>query len=140
MSRRYWPAVAWTRYGFPGGVPARGGAAFSDLIKAALAHVHFGTIHPFLDGNGRIGRLLIALTLHAVRYDGDWEAWLDFFLEGIQVTATGAVDTADRLVTLFRENALEEMGVVEEVTGRQRDRVYVYRRYLNILNEGGEPL
>jgi Fic family protein len=43
--------------------------------------------------------------LDGVRYDGDWEAWLDFFLEGVQVTATGAVDTADRLVTLFREDA-----------------------------------
>jgi len=83
--------------------------------------------------------------LDAVRYDGNWEAWLDFFLEGVQVTAAGAVDTADRLVTLFREDAqqihaLEQMGIVDEVTGRQRDRVYVYRRYLDILNEGAQPL
>ena len=189
---------------------------FSALIKAALAHVQFETIHPFLDGNGRIGRLLIALTLHqdgilhepllylslyfkqnraeyyrlldTVRYDGDWEAWLDFFLEGVHTTATGAVETANRLVALFQEDAariqglgrsapntlrvfdafrsrpvasikdvrrrtgvtaptagraidaLEELNIVEEITGRQRDRIFAYRRYLNILNEGAEPL
>ncbi len=99
------------------------------LIKVALAHVQFETIHPFLDGNGRVGRLLITLLLcHAgvlaqpllyqslyfkqnraeyywlldqVRAEGDWEAWLDFFLEGVQTTAAGAVTTARRLVDLF---------------------------------------
>jgi len=99
------------------------------LVKAALAHVQFETIHPFLDGNGRLGRLLIALLLHhggllsqpllylslyfkqhravyyehldRVRVHGDWEAWLDFFLEGVEQTALGAVQTAQRLVTLF---------------------------------------
>ena len=99
------------------------------LVRIALAHVQFETIHPFLDGNGRVGRLLVTLLLlHAgvlrepllylslylkqhkstyyrllneVRETGDWEAWLDFFLEGVQVTAEGAVTTARRLLELF---------------------------------------
>lgn len=99
------------------------------LLKAALAHVQFETIHPFLDGNGRLGRLLIVLLLHhggllaepllylslyfkehrpvyydlldRVRTTGDWEAWVDFFLEGVEQTARSAVQTARRLVDLF---------------------------------------
>ena len=99
------------------------------LVRTGLAHVQFETIHPFLDGNGRVGRLLITLLLcHArvlsepllylslylkqnratyydlmerVRHDGDWEAWLAFFLEGARVTAEGAVRTARRLGDLF---------------------------------------
>jgi len=188
----------------------------SPLVKAALAHVQFETIHPFLDGNGRIGRLLIALIVHSehvlsqpllylslffkqhrseyyrlldkCRVEGDWEAWLDFFLEGVVETASGAVETANRLRDMFETdaravrklgraapnaarifdefrrrplssisdlarranvafptasravNALKRLGIVEEITGRQRNRVYAYRRYIAILNEGAEPL
>jgi len=98
------------------------------LIKAALAHVQFETIHPFLDGNGRLGRLLITFLfcaegtlrepllylslyfkqhreqyydlLQSVRLTGDWEAWLRFFLTGVEETASQAAQTARALMTL----------------------------------------
>jgi len=98
------------------------------LLKAALSHVQFETIHPFLDGNGRLGRLLITLLLweqkvlrkpmlylslcfktyrqyyyellNNVRLTGDWEAWLDFFAEAVMVTAIQAVETAQQLLDL----------------------------------------
>jgi len=186
------------------------------LIKAALAHVQFETIHPFLDGNGRIGRLLIAFILHhdgvlsqpllylslyfkqhraeyyrlldLVRREGDWEAWIDFFLEGVEQTASNAVETARRLVALFQEDertiqgmgrrastvlrvfrvfcerpliSLNQMcertglsfpaaskavgvmvtaGILREITGQRRNRVFAYGKYLAILSEGTEPL
>ncbi len=102
------------------------------LLKAALAHVQFETIHPFLDGNGRLGRLLITLLLcehkvlrepmlylslyikmhrqyyyellNNVRLNGDWEAWLDFFAEAVVVTATQAVETAQQLLDLSNQD------------------------------------
>ena len=102
------------------------------LVRAALAHVQFETIHPFLDGNGRIGRLLITLLLcnegvlsepmlylslylkknraayyellQRVRLTGDWEAWLDFFLDGVTETALQAADTVARLLALFQND------------------------------------
>lgn len=186
------------------------------LIKAGLLHVQFETIHPFLDGNGRIGRLLVTLflcvhgvlrspllylslylksrradyyrLLQEVREQGAWEAWLEFFLDGVAVTANQAFDAATRIVTLFKEDReritaasdragsalrvhdllqqnpfvtanllvertgltaptvnatlaeLERLGIVEEVTGRRRGRVFGYRQYLAILNEGTDPL
>jgi len=190
------------------------GNPYPALIKAALAHVQFETIHPFLDGNGRIGRLLIAFILHhdgllsqpllylslyfkqhrseyyrlldIVRMEGDWEAWLDFFLEGVEQTASNAVETARRLLSLFQRDeqviqkagrsastllrvfrvlcerplatlnqvrersglsfpavshamaALAQLGIVREVTGQRRHRIFAYNEYLNILNEGTE--
>lgn len=186
------------------------------LIKAGLLHVQFETIHPFLDGNGRIGRLLVTLylcvhgvlrkpllylslylkthradyyrLLQEVREHGAWEAWLDFFLTGVADTANQAFDAATRIVELFKHDReritgeserpgsalrihdllqqnpyltanllvertglsaptvnaaladLERLGIVEEVTGRRRGRVFGYRRYLAILSEGTDPL
>jgi len=109
------------------------------LLKAALAHVQFETIHPFLDGNGRLGRLLITLLLcdqkvlrepmlylslyfkthrqyyyellNHVRLTGDWEAWLDFFAEAVIVTATQAVETAQQLVDLANKDRDEISGL-----------------------------
>ncbi len=109
------------------------------LLKAALIHVQFETIHPFLDGNGRLGRLLITLLLceqkvlqkpmlylslyfkthrqyyyellDNVRLTGDWEAWLDFFAEAIIVTATQAVETAQQLLALSQEDVNKISGI-----------------------------
>ena len=109
------------------------------LVKAALAHVQFETIHPFLDGNGRLGRLLIVLMLvdggilrqpllylslffkqhrsryyellNEVRQQGDWEAWIAFFLEGVESTAAAAVDSAHRLLDLFRSDEMKLTGL-----------------------------
>jgi Fic family protein len=186
------------------------------LIKAALAHVQFETIHPFLDGNGRVGRLLITFLLCAekalsepilylslyfkthrqeyyehlqrVRTEGDWEQWLRFFLTGVMQTAEQATDAARSILSLFEKDRakieklgrpagsalrmheylqrkpitsvtmaakklglteptiraslshMQKLGIVKEMTGRQRNRLFVYRRYLDILDEGTEPL
>jgi Fic family protein len=186
------------------------------LIKAGLLHVQFETIHPFLDGNGRIGRLLVTLylcvhgvlrqpllylslylkahradyyrLLQEVRENGAWEAWLEFFLDGVAETANQAFEATSRIVALFKEDReritigseragsalrvhdllqqnpfltanrlvkatglstptvnaaladMQRLGIVEEVTGRRRGRVFGYRGYLAILKEGTAPL
>jgi Fic family protein len=192
------------------------GSGLPALIKAGLLHVQFETIHPFLDGNGRIGRLLVTMflcvqgvmrspllylslylktnradyyrLLQEVRERGAWEAWLEFFLDGVAETANQAFDAATRIVQLFKEDReritadsdrassalrihdflqqnpfltatllvertglttptvnaaltdLVRLGIVEEVTGRRRGRVFGYKRYIAILNEGTDPI
>ena len=102
------------------------------LLKAALAHVQFETIHPFLDGNGRLGRLLVTFLLCAegvlrepmlylslyfkghrdeyyrllqeVRVGGDWESWLSFFFTGVAETSNHAAETVTGLLRLFESD------------------------------------
>lgn len=186
------------------------------LIRAGLAHVQFETIHPFLDGNGRLGRLIVTLMLceagvlrepilylslflknrrqdyyrllQEVRFDGAWEAWIEFFLTGVAETAEQAADTARDVMSLFDHdraaiaglgraapsalrvqeflqkrplvtigavanelkisvptvtktlNLMAGAGIVREITGRQRGRVFEYPKYLRLLDKGTEPL
>jgi len=191
-------------------------AATPVLLKTALAHVQFETIHPFLDGNGRLGRLLITLLLcsekvlrepllylslylktHRSRYyellgevraRGDWEAWIEFFGEAVAEVSQQAVQTAKELSALSNTDSrrisesgrtagtdlrvhsallahpvttagrlctqtglsaatvnsslrrLEGMGIVAELTQRQRNRVFSYSSYVAIMSRGTEPI
>ncbi len=186
------------------------------LVKTALIHVQFETIHPFLDGNGRLGRLLITLLLCAdgalaapilylslhfkehrqlyydllqdVRLTGDWERWCAFFLDGVTETATQAARDAKAIIDLLERDRvrigqigkaansalkihsyllrrpylsitkaaaaldisvpsmtntvrkLTEIGLLKELTGQSRNRIFAYKSYLDILSAGTEPL
>lgn len=180
------------------------------LIKAALVHVQFETIHPFLDGNGRLGRLLITLMLcdsgilkapllylslffkvhrqeyyrllNEVRSTGDWEAWLSYFMEAVTLTSRQAVSTARQIIRQISHDRqtikqtgrsaettmavfdcftrklitdskhiiaetglspatvnsalskLQKLGIVTEITGKKRDKVYSYAMCMDVLN------
>jgi len=186
----------------------------SALIKSALLHAQFETIHPFLDGNGRVGRLLITLLLcaegvlkepmlypslffkanreqyynllQAIRTEGDWEKWIEFFADAVRETAESAVKAANQLMQVADEDRkkirsigraassalrvhqallqkpvisipkacqlsglwtttvttvmkqLEKLGIVKEITGARRNRLYSYISYMKILNKGTE--
>jgi Fic family protein len=186
------------------------------MVQAGLMHVQFESIHPFLDGNGRLGRLLITLLLCAkgalsepllflslffklhrsryyellqrVRTEGAWEEWLAFFLDGAASTAQEATDIAERTVKLFAKDRgkiekigrasksalrvhelmqthpylrigtatralkltvptvtsalkhLIELGIVKEISGKQRDRLFAYSQYVRMVSGDTEPL
>ena len=187
-----------------------GGTELPPMVRVALVHAQFETIHPFLDGNGRIGRLLIAALfehwkllaeplmylsaylkqhqaeyyrrLSAIRTEGDWEGWVTFFLEGVAVAAEQAerniIEVASlvaadrkrllqspkagpasyrlfemlpmmprltiervrqRLDTSFPTataavKALEDLGIVAEMTGQKKNRSYSYQAYVDLLS------
>src|SRR5581483_11059040 len=183
-------------------------SAMAPLVRCALAHAQFETIHPFSDGNGRIGRLLIAMMLcqmkkleqpllyislyllqnrreyydrlTAVRTKGDWLGWVKFFLLGIELTAKEAVAVSEKLVALQSDigkvlegqrrgpelirllyeypiidargvkrhlditldtaivwlQKFEELGILREITGQKRGRVYRFDRYIDTLDDG----
>ena len=184
------------------------------LLKAGMAHAQFETIHPFLDGNGRIGRLLITFILchdkvlekpllylslyfkkhrseyyerlDATRRDGDWEGWIKFYLNGVYEISKQAMDAAKAIMDIQNDhrnaisrlgkaaptalsllnmlylspiatvpgvaktlgvsqpaarnavNALVDLGILLETSGKKRDRVYLYESYLSIIREGTE--
>ncbi|PHS22566.1 MAG: cell filamentation protein Fic [Robiginitomaculum sp.] len=186
------------------------------IVKAGIAHLQFETIHPFLDGNGRLGRLLITLylcsegileepllylslylkthrktyyqLLNEVRDHGRWEVWLEFFLVGVKEVAEQANAAARRISNIFEGDTqkisnlkraatmarkvhevmrqrpivtialitklcdttvptatnalgnLEKLGIVHEITGKERGRVYAYTKYLEVLDEGTDPI
>lgn len=179
------------------------------LIKIALVHAQFETIHPFLDGNGRIGRLLIAALLEdwgllpqplmylsgylkqhqmeyyrqlaIIRTEGDWESWVAFFLEGVATAAADAESSIITIASMVAEDrrrllespkagpasyrlfellpmmprftiervrreldtsfptataavkVLEDLGIVNEVTGQKKNRSYSYQQYIELL-------
>ena len=189
---------------------------YASLIDAGLIHVQFETIHPFLDGNGRVGRLLITFflivmgdlkqpslylslffknyrqeyyeRLDAVRQTGDWERWLAFFLTGVSETAYQVVETSHAISDLFKTddakigvlkragisarqihgllrrravisaigaskalgtsvptartalNNLKKLGIVRDISGKGKERLYIYTELISILEKGTEPI
>ncbi len=187
---------------------------YSSLIDAGLLHVQFESIHPFLDGNGRIGRLLITFflmmmgdlrqpnlylslyfknnrsayyeRLSAVRSSGDWEGWLEFFLKGVTETASQVVQTSQAVSNLFKTDIekiatlkragisagyvheylqqkaivnatnaaqildvtiptaraalknLKELGIVHDISGSGKERLYIYTALIDLLEKGTE--
>lgn len=189
---------------------------YASLIDAGLIHVQFETIHPFLDGNGRIGRLLIVFflilmgdlkqpllylslyfknnrqeyydRLNAVRQTGDWEGWLEFFLTGVAQIADQVIETSHAISALFAAdlkktedlkragisarqvhgllrskaivsaidaaksldltvptaraalNNLKELGIVRDISGKGKERLYIYTGLVDILEKGTKPI
>ena len=137
------------------------------IIKAGLAHAQFETIHPFLDGNGRIGRLLITMilcseqtlaqpflylslyfkqhrddyyaALQRVRTDGDWEGWMAYYLEGVDWTARQTTQTTIKLLELFRS---DRERVVASARGGATLRIYeeIQRRVILSIRRISETL
>jgi Fic family protein len=137
------------------------------LVKAALIHVQFETVHPFLDGNGRLGRLLITLMLVAdgvlsepllylslyfkehrssyydllqrVRFEGDWEEWLSFFFTAVLETAQQAVSTALEVLRLFKRDRgrIESLGRIRGTTILVHD-LFQRKPYLTISSVSRE--
>ena len=186
------------------------------LINCALIHYQFETIHPFLDGNGRLGRLLVTFYLFwkgilqkpllylsyyfknnrqeyydrltMVRTTGDYEQWVKFFLKGVTQTSVAAIEDAKRILQLREQHRqllwvqnrssqsalvalenlfympvvsvkdvqnmvgltyqaaanlvhhFEQLGILKEVTGKKRDKRYVYSAYVDILSQGTTSL
>jgi Fic family protein len=138
------------------------------LVEAGLVHVQFETIHPFLDGNGRLGRLLITLLLcskgalrepllylslyfkmnrdryydllQRVRTDGAWEEWLVFFLEGTEMTARSAADAAKQILTLFAKDRDRIQTIGRAAASALRVHEYMQKKPLVAIGTVAEEL
>ncbi len=186
------------------------------LVRAGTAHAQFETIHPFRDGNGRVGRMIVLLMLlqsgllleptlylslrlkserlrygellNEVRFEGDWEGWLGFFFEVVKDAAEAVTDSTAQLSNVFADDrerieqtgrrrftalqvhdilmeqpyvrindildrtqlsrpgatagirTLADLGIVREITGNARNRVFAYDRYMDVLAAGTDPL
>jgi Fic family protein len=144
-----------------------GSGGLDPLISCALAHAQFETIHPFLDGNGRVGRLLITFLLchekvlkrpvlylshylkqhratyydrlTAIRFDGDWEGWLRFFLTGVGEVAREAEQTARQIVQL-REDVRQRAQAVQMSVNALRLLDYLFEQPIINVNAARDQL